>query len=228
MYNRALFWDFDGTLIYPNESFAVALQHIMQSYNYKVTMEDARSFLHSTVSWYFPDITYEKRTGEKWWEDLFNKFDFFYERYSVGQYNKKSINYCFKEYVLQSDHYKLYEDTKECLLECKRRGYNNYIVSNNFPELVEPISKLEMKEFFSDFILSTNIGYEKPRLEIFKFALERAGNPSICYMIGDNPVADIEGGNNAGLRTILVHKKKSKLTRADYVCETLLDILSIL
>lgn len=44
------------------------------------------------------------------------------------------------------------------------------------------------------YFLSASVGYEKPRREIFGYSILKAGNPEIKYMIGDNPVADYQGG----------------------------------
>ena len=53
--------------------------------------------------------------------------------------------------------------------------------------------------------MSGAAGYEKPRKEIYEYAIRMAGNPQVKYMIGDNPVADYEGGLQAGTTPVLVH-----------------------
>lgn len=78
--------------------------------------------------------------------------------------------------------YEVYADAKTLLHHFKNKGYENYI-------------------------LSADVGYEKPRKEIFGYAMEKAGNPEIKYMIGDNPVADYEGGPAVGMKPVLVHNK---------------------
>ena len=95
-------------------------------------------------------------------------------------------------------------------------------MSNNFPELPDVIKGLGLGKYFADYIVSANIGYEKPRIEIFKYALELAGSPDVCYMIGDNPIADIQGGKSAGMKTVLVNNSGS--SDADYKCESLVEI----
>ena len=42
-------------------------------------------------------------------------------------------------------------------------------------------------------------------------------------MIGDNPIADIQGGKSAGKKTILVHQEKD--CGADFLCDNLAEIL---
>ena len=69
MRGKALFWDFDGTLIHPNESFFTALSTALQKYGYEIASEKIRTLLHSACSWYKPEVSYEKMTGAKWWEE---------------------------------------------------------------------------------------------------------------------------------------------------------------
>ena len=54
-----------------------------------------------------------------------------------------------------------------------------------------------------------------------------ANNPDVCYMVGDNPIADIDGAQKAGIKTILVHKKSNKIS-PDFCCDELLDITKII
>ena len=84
-----------------------------------------------------------------------------------------------------------------------------------------------LNEFFSGCLISSNIGYEKPRIEIFQYAIKAAQQPDICYMIGDNPVADIFGGKRVGMHTILVHNQ-SKVLEADHKCSSLLEAIVLL
>ena len=56
--------------------------------------------------------------------------------------------------------------------------------------------------------------------------LKIANFPDNCYTIGDNPVADIQGGKSAGMKTILVHNDVE--SAADYSCENLAGIPIIL
>ena len=81
--------------------------------------------------------------------------------------------------------------------------------------------------YFEEYFLSANIGYEKPRAEIFQYALEKTGNPEVCYMVGDNPISDVKGAQAVGMKTILVHKKAEDI-QPDYACNQLLEIRKII
>jgi putative hydrolase of the HAD superfamily len=120
----------------------------------------------------------------------------------------------------------LYEDARPTLLACKKPRYSNLIVSNNYPELVLVIDHLGLSDCFTDYIISSNIGYEKPRSEIFRHALDIANNPEISFMIGNNPIADIQGAKGVDMKTILAHNRAGE--HADYSCENLSEIPLIL
>ena len=62
-------------------------------------------------------------------------------------------------------------------------------------------------------------------MEIFELANIKYPNAEI-YMIGDNVNADILGGKQAGMKTILVHKGYSE--HADYCFDNLKEILSLI
>ena len=102
----------------------------------------------------------------------------------------------------------------------------NYVLSNNYPELTEVIERLGLKPYFREIFVSGRIGYEKPRPELFAYALERAGYPDVAYMVGDNPVADIQGANAAGMRTAFVHKDEPSEANWNFASLSLLrDVL---
>lgn len=229
MSGKALFWDFDGTLIHPNESFFTALSTSLQKYAYEIEPQKIRTLLHATCSWYKPEISYEGMTGAKWWEELFRAFIAFYKENGVLPEHWKKLNEMFQAYILDYKNYILFDDARVVLKKSRQMGYENYIISNNYPELADVIGDFGLSEYFSDFIVSANCGFEKPGEEIFRHARSVAHDPDILYMIGDNPVADIAGGKKAGYKTILVHREEQERTpETDFLCRELKDILPVL
>lgn len=227
MIKKAVFWDFDGTLIHANESSFCALKEALQQNRYSVDEGEIRAALCTSLSWYNWETTYESGTGEKWWNRLFSNLGSFYARHGISDSDK--VNAAFRENVLTFRYYTLFEDARNVLETCKRLGYRNYIVSNNYPELPNAIEKLGIDKFFSGYVISSQIGFEKPRPEIFQYAMELAGNPETCYMVGDNLFADIQGASALGIQTIFVHPPaKGQLKCANYTCDSLSDILDII
>lgn len=77
---------------------------------------------------------------------------------------------------------------------------------------------------FDGYFLSSMIGYEKPRKELYSYAYEKAGRPAKAYMIGDNPVADMKGAKSVGMRTVLVHGRGGKYPDTDLSVEDMDEI----
>lgn len=183
-------------------------------------------FLNTTYSWKNPDEIYPERTGEVWWETLFRKITAFCSENGIRETDIPQINTRFREILTNVENYRLYDDTIETLKKCLELGYQNILATNNYPEITENLKKMGIAPYLTDWVVSSHIGYEKPRKEFYEEAKRRGGNPEIMYMIGDNPIADIRGGKNAGLITVAVHACKN--SKADHYCETLSDILTLL
>jgi putative hydrolase of the HAD superfamily len=64
---------------------------------------------------------------------------------------------------------------------------------------------LGIAPYVEHILSSALVGYEKPRPEIFRMALDAAGGPAEAWMIGDSPTADYDGAEAAGISAILVH-----------------------
>ena len=223
---KVLFWDFDGTLSYPNKSFSTALYTVLNENGYEVKKDDATGFLEKSYSWKSPEKSYFDKRGEQWWETMFDKIMIFCADKDINCDDFDKICAEFKNRLIAIDNYMLYDDTEKTLEKCVEMGYKNYLITNNYPEIIQNLEKLGIKKYFTDYVVSSHIGYEKPRTEFFDYAKNIANNPVVGYVIGDNPIADIQGGQAAGYKTIAVHECKN--SDADYYVENLFDIFSIL
>lgn len=222
---RALFWDFDGTLSYPNKSFSTALYCALSEKGYNLDEEDCNRFLSNLYSWKSPQITYPDKIHGLWWETHFEKIRTYLAAHSIPDTDFDAICAAFRERLISVSNYALYDDTAATLEACRKLGFKNYLITNNYPEILENLKTLNIADFFTDYIVSSHIGYEKPRKEFFDYAKKISG-VSTGYVIGDNPKADIQGGKDAGFITIAVHECKQ--SNADYYFETLAQILPIL
>lgn len=223
---KVIFWDFDGTLVHRNDESFCALKEALRLNGCEIEDSCIRAALHIAHPWNHWETTYQDQTGGKWWDRLFSKLADFYEQQGVLKVDK--VNSAYKKRILSFTCYTVYEDAAEVLDYCQKRGYHNYIISNNYPELPQAVAKLGLAEFFNGYMISADIGFEKPHPEIFRQALAMAGDPEVCYMVGDNPVADIRGGKENGMKTILVHSCRGPSEYADYNCESLSEIMEII
>jgi putative hydrolase of the HAD superfamily len=118
------------------------------------------------------------------------------------------------------------------LLEYLRPKYRMYILSNGFVELQSrKMATAGIKRYFDDIILSEEIGVNKPRPELFEYALKKAGAKlEESIMIGDMFDTDIVGAANIGMDQIFFNPKQMTGTsfRPTYEVRQLLEIKEIL
>lgn len=221
--NKAIFWDSDGTLLYSNESFKISLIRAMENGGYTPDESAVQSLMKRICTWHTPEKDHSRQNGEEWWQELLTGIGGFCMQQGIVQEGIPAICNAFRQNVIAYE-YEAYADAKEVLHAFRERGFANYIISNNFPELDQVIRRLGLDSDISGYILSGSAGYEKPRREIFVCAMQLAGNPDICYMVGDNPVADGQGGLNAGMKPVLVHNHQEGMV----CCENLSDLLTVI
>ncbi len=82
-----------------------------------------------------------------------------------------------------------------------RRGVKIGILTNGRSDLQRAvIQALGFNSLVSTVVVSEEVGFRKPQREIFEIALASiACNPEEAIMVGDDPVADIEGAQRAGI-----------------------------
>lgn len=98
------------------------------------------------------------------------------------------------------------------LLEYLRPKYRMHILSNGFKELQSHKMRTSgILHYFDSLILSEDIGINKPRRELFEYALEKSGSQvSDSIMIGDMFDTDITGAAGVGMEQIYYNPKEKK------------------
>ncbi|MFR7478920.1 MAG: HAD family hydrolase [Acutalibacteraceae bacterium] len=229
MEQKALFWDFDGTLTYCHHVWSSSLMRVLWEYEEaeSVTLEQIRPLTHHGYPWEEPDEQAHRfRTSEGFWGYMEEKFAAAFRQLGLSPQRAREAAGKVRPHILNPHHYFLYPDTLSTLQACRSLGYQNHLLSNNYPELPALMQALGMEGLFDTVTVSALDGCSKPWPKIFATARQKAGNPACCVMIGDNPVADIEGGRRAGMKTILVHRDVP--CGADAVCATLGEIPPLL
>lgn len=223
---KVIFWDFDGTITYSNSLWSSSVFKALkdtQSQN-AVTFENVRKHMAYGFTWHTPDNDYSSLTGDRWWEFM-NKHIFqSYIQLGVDKDTAERATEKVRKLIKEKDNYTLYDDFVYTVTQLKKNGIKNVILSNNYPELKEITDKLDITRFFDGIIVSALEGYDKPRRELFEIAKSRYPADEY-YMIGDSVNADIVGGRNAGMKTVLVHKGYNG--KADYCFDDLKSILTI-
>jgi putative hydrolase of the HAD superfamily len=115
---------------------------------------------------------------------------------------KEIIN---KEFNKRIGKYRIFPDTKKVLEEIKKMGYKIGLISNAGEKNAKsrrPIMEEDgILKYFDSIILSHELGYIKPHSVIFQHALDELGvqDPSKAIHIGDDPIADYKGAEDAGM-----------------------------
>lgn len=221
-------WDFDGTLVYSDHLWSNSVQKAILDTvpEARVKFENIRKCNTTGFSWQSPENSYCDRTGELWWEDMNCHFYKSCLLLGLDRQQSKSVAEKVRAIIKRPENYYLFNDAKETLEYIRSRGYINVLLSNNYPDLKDVTDALGLSQYFENMVISALVGYEKPRKEIFEIVKSLYPDENDFYMIGDNVSADIAGGKNVGMKTVLVHKGYD--SRADYCFENLSEIKNML
>ena len=101
--------------------------------------------------------------------------------------------------------------THNTLLQIRELGLKIGIITNGRTDLqYAVIDSLAITSLVDVVVVSEQVGLRKPDRQIFDFALGRLGVTSHnVIMVGDDPVADIGGAHNAGIRSIFFGNSRS-------------------
>ncbi len=225
---KAIFWDFDGTLVHSNHLWSGSLLRLITAVAPEkgIKLDEVREHMKTGFTWHTPFDDHSELKGEKWWDSILERMREICLALGLDSSVAQAVADRMRAEITDVKNYEIYPDAVEMLLFAKEKGYKNYILSNNYPELESVMEKLGLAEFFDGFTVSAILGFDKPRKEIFEHALKLAGYPEHCFMVGDNPYADVKGANSVGIPSVLVHKDAD--SEARYTFKNLSDMKVIL
>ena len=201
-----LMWDFDETLAWRRGKWTHTILEILAEENIHTIDYHALSpMLREIYPWGRSDTghkTYMKNLS--WWEYMTGETAAILVRLGLPRETAETVAQRLPGQYLLPEAWNIFDDTISALEESVAQGYGNAIHSNHVPELPELTRSLGLGDYFSHIFTSATIGFEKPHGSIFDHAKEQLGHDRKIIMIGDNPVADIEGARNASLPAILV------------------------
>lgn len=95
------------------------------------------------------------------------------------------------------------------------------------------LERIGIRQLFDGFVSASTAGAAKPAPEIFDAAVEVGGaGPQETLHVGDHPECDVDGANNAGLRTAWVNRNGAEwpdhLQRPDVIVRDIAELLGFL
>ena len=113
--------------------------------------------------------------------------------------------------------YRLFPDTLPALKALHERGYRLGVISNWDWCLPELLAALGLAHYFEVIAVSARVGASKPHPSIFHYALNHFGvQPERVLHVGDNPEADAEGAQAAGMTGVLLDRRGVHRTSGRY------------
>lgn len=138
------------------------------------------------------------------------------------------------EYVKRTaDHAYLFPGTLELLSYLKEKEYILSVMTNGFKEAQYPkIARSGLGPYFEYLFISEEIGFNKPDIRIFEFALKKMdAMPNEVIFVGDDYEVDIEGAAAAGMDQVFFnpHTEPSENGKpATYRISELSELMKIL
>lgn len=255
---KVIFFDLDDTLIYEksqaDEAFLATIKPLEEEYNIDSQKfiaslkKNARALWHS-----LPTYDYARKIGISAWEALWANFigkhemlkqlSFYARKYQFETWyntllefninNNEQASFLSKKFHRER---RLRHKVKPGSIEVLKKLRKNFLlgcITNGTPDLQhEKIIGCQLNEYFNHIIISGEVDYGKPDVEIFNIALNKfnvSGEESI--MIGDTLETDIEGAKNAGLITVWLNEgnlEKESEIKPDYEIYNLKQVLKLI
>jgi HAD superfamily hydrolase (TIGR01662 family) len=125
------------------------------------------------------------------------------------------------------------------VLQNLRRRYKLAVICDteaSGEKIREIMEKAKILEYFDVVVASSDVGITKPNEKIFRIALDKLNlQPSEVVMVGNRISRDILGGNQLGMRTILIKWNDryqetitNELEKPHFTIRTLKELIPIL
>ena len=224
---KYLFLDLDNTILDFSKAEAVAIRKTMSAYG--LTPTDELAARYSTINdWHWKALERGELTKP---QVVTQRFAVFFGEQGIAV-DAAAVAKTYETYLSQG-HWFL-PGAEKCVKEVLFGKYRLFLASNGTPVVQQGrMTSADLYPYFEQSFISEEIGYNKPAKEYFEIAFSRIPGfrREECIMVGDSLTGDIQGGKNAGLRTVWVnphHKPAPDHLKPDYEIEYLADLPALL
>lgn len=103
--------------------------------------------------------------------------------------------------------FRVYNDALPTLKMLKKRGLVLGLISNVAQDMESTYTKLGFQPYLNFKVTSAEVGFDKPRPEIFLAALKKAAvKPEEALYVGDQYQIDIVGARGVGIKALLIDR----------------------
>lgn len=220
-----LFLDLDDTILDFHKAERIAIGKTIRQFGVEPT-ESVLGRYHVINKWHWEQLEQGKMTRE---EVLVNRFGVLFRELGMAV----DPAACAKVYEenLSQGHWFL--PGAEEALERLHGKYRLYLASNGTARVQQGrMTSANLYRFFEKVFVSQQIGFNKPSVAYFErcFAQIPGFQRERAVMVGDSLSSDIQGGINAGIRTVWVNPEHQRCTGVvpDYEIECLSQLEGLL
>lgn len=194
---KAIICDLDNTLYDENILLQAVCSHFCEKYAINTAL--ATNITDSHFRLHSKDI----------FGDWLKGFDF---------YTPSRQEELFSLYASMPTALSLYEDAKAFLEAMQEGGIKVGILTNgNIQAQTHKIALLQLEAFPIEYARILGKEYEKPHISAFERILDKLQlTAKDCAFVGDNPLTDIAGANNAGIYSIWLKRGYNRLLPCSY------------
>ena len=221
-----LFLDLDDTILDFRKAERIAISKTIREFGVEPT-EEVLARYHVINKWHWEQLELGKLTRA---EVLVNRFAVLFRELGTAV----DAAACAKAYErnLSIGHWFL--PGAEEAVEYLSKRYRLFLASNGTAVVQKGrMTSANLYRFFEQVFVSQEIGHNKPSRDYFEGCFARIPDfdPAKAIMVGDSLSSDIQGGINAGIRTVWVNPSRGENTtaiRPDYEIEALSQLPSLL
>lgn len=222
MPDRVVIWDFDGTLAFRNGHWSDCLIEILDEElpGHGHAVERFRPWMQRGFRWHDWESEHERIDDpRRWWTPVEAIAAGAFAEAGYGPAEAERLAALLPATYLRRARWSLFDDSRPALELTRSAGFRNVILSNHVPELPELVHDLGLDDLVERLFNSAAIGFEKPNPAAYRMVLDELARPSDVWMVGDQPRADVEGPEAAGIPAILVRTEASSPRRAPTALE---------
>lgn len=204
---RAILFDVGWTLVYPSPRREEAILEVLRGRGHAVSPASLEEGLQMARAFY---------QAQRWQQRTAEELKAFWLRYygELLAHLKQPIDdpvltKALIEEIEEAITYHLYPETLEALTELRRQGFALGAVSNWSPRLLALWEHWGLNPYFDTLVVSDVVGFHKPDPRIFDVALEALQvPPEEAIHVGDDYEADVQGARAAGIKPVLLDRKR--------------------
>jgi putative hydrolase of the HAD superfamily len=215
---KAIIFDLDDTLIDFRERKKVLIEASVKAM-IKAGLKEKFNVLHREfTAFYWENGIEDQNIFEKFFMHKYGKVDYRILAHAVIAYRRANS-------VLL----KPYPDVIKVLRLLKKRGIKLAVLSDA-PRVNAHIRLVEvgLDGLFDTIVTFDDVGACKPNSLGFKMVLSRLNvKASSCLMVGDNPLRDVVGARNAGIKMCLAAYSCSENIKTEYRINSIKELLKV-